>query len=97
MVRMLGTFLEDPLDVPQVVVDYAAEQMGVDDPSCVKRYAERLKTQYEHAREIRELLGFREFAEVEGEVTEFVASRVNPVSRRRNSATMPIKSFSERP
>ena len=32
---MLGTFLEDPLDVPQVVVGYAAEQLGIDDPSCV--------------------------------------------------------------
>ena len=34
-VRMLGTFLEDPLEVPRVVIDYAAEQLGVDDPSCV--------------------------------------------------------------
>jgi FMN-dependent dehydrogenase/Domain of unknown function (DUF4158) len=38
-VRMLGTFLEDPSDVPQVVVDYAAEQLEVDDPSCIKQYA----------------------------------------------------------
>ena len=54
-VRMLGTFLEDPLDVPRVVVDYAAEQLGVDDPSCVKAYAERVQTRYEHAWEIRDL------------------------------------------
>lgn len=74
---MLGTFLEDPLDVPQVVVDYAAEQLGVDDPSCVKAYAERAQTKYEHAWEIRDLLGFRDFDdEAEAEVTAFIASRV---------------------
>ncbi|MEV4248283.1 DUF4158 domain-containing protein [Streptosporangium canum] len=43
-VRMLGTFLADPLDVPQVVVDFAAEQLGIDDPSCIKQYAERSET-----------------------------------------------------
>ena len=75
-VRMLGTFLEDPLEVPQVVVDYAAEQLGVDDPSCVKAYAERVQTRYEHAWEIRDLLWFRDFTdEAEAEVTAFVASR----------------------
>jgi hypothetical protein len=71
-VRMLGTLLE----VPQVVVENAAEQLGVDDPSCVKAYAERVQTRYEHAWEIRELLGFRDFTdETEAEVTAFVASR----------------------
>ncbi|GAA1311285.1 hypothetical protein Psi02_55120 [Planotetraspora silvatica] len=43
--RMLGMFLEDPGDVPRVVVEYAAEQLGVDDPSCMKEYGERLQTQ----------------------------------------------------
>jgi hypothetical protein len=46
-VRMLGTFLteSDPVGVPQVVIDYVAEQLGIDDPSCVKLYPERLQTQ----------------------------------------------------
>ncbi|MFI7454500.1 DUF4158 domain-containing protein [Nonomuraea sp. NPDC049714] len=75
-VRMLGTFLADPTgDVPHVAVDYVAEQLGVADPSCIKHYAERLPTQHEHAREIRELLGLREFAEAEAELRAFVASR----------------------
>ena len=43
-VRYLGTFLTDPLDVPNVVVDYLAEQLGVVDSSCVKRYGERDQT-----------------------------------------------------
>ncbi|MFG6201210.1 DUF4158 domain-containing protein [Nonomuraea sp. JJY05] len=55
-VRMLGTFLEDPIDVPRVVVDYAAEQLGIDDPSCIEEHAERVPTPYEHSREIRDLL-----------------------------------------
>ncbi len=56
-VRMLGTFLADPGDVPYVAVEYVAEQLGVADPSCIKSYPERLPTQHEHAREIRGLLG----------------------------------------
>jgi TnpA family transposase len=75
-VRMLGTFLEDPVDVPRVVVDYAGGQLGIDDPSCIKQYAERVPTRYEHAWEIRDLLEFRDFTDVQEEVAAFVASRV---------------------
>jgi Domain of unknown function (DUF4158) len=48
-VRYLGTFLADPVDVPTVVVDYFAEQLGIADASCIKAYGERPKTAYEHA------------------------------------------------
>ena len=34
--RYVGTFLADPLDVPTVVVDYLADQLGIADPSCAK-------------------------------------------------------------
>jgi hypothetical protein len=47
--RYVGLFLEDPLAVPWPVVEYLAEQLGIDDPSCVKRYTERQMTAYEHA------------------------------------------------
>jgi len=41
-VRWLGTFLEDPLDVPGGVLDFVAgQQLGMADPSKVKRYTER--------------------------------------------------------
>jgi TnpA family transposase len=52
-IRSLGTFLADPLDVPADAVAYVAEQLGIVDASCFRRYAERLPTQHEHAREIR--------------------------------------------
>jgi hypothetical protein len=40
-VRCLGTFLEDPLDVPGAVLDFVAWQLGVADPAQVKQYTER--------------------------------------------------------
>nr|WP_307866479.1 DUF4158 domain-containing protein [Rhodococcus opacus] len=40
-VRHLGMFLPDPLDVPPELVDCLAAQLGIDDPSCVKRYTDR--------------------------------------------------------
>ncbi|WP_067144018.1 Tn3 family transposase [Microtetraspora malaysiensis] len=60
-VRYKGLFLEDPLGVPWPVVDYLAEQLGIGDPSQVKRYGERPKTGYEHAWMIRDAYGYRVF------------------------------------
>ncbi len=60
-VRYIGLFLGDPLDVPWLVVEYLAEQLGISDPSCVKQYVERAKTAYEHSWEIRRRLGYHEF------------------------------------
>lgn len=51
--RFLDTFLADPLDVPWVVVEFMAAQLGIADPSKVKGYGARLPTKHEHAREIR--------------------------------------------
>jgi hypothetical protein len=60
-VRYVGRFLENPLDVPWPVVEYLAEQLGIADPSCVKRYPDRAMTAYEHAWQIRDAYGFRAF------------------------------------
>lgn len=77
-VRMLGTFLTDsgPVQVPEVVIRYAAEQLGIEDWTAVKQYGDRPATPYDHAAQIRKLLGYREFAGAEAEVTAFIASRV---------------------
>jgi hypothetical protein len=78
-VRMLGTFLTDSgsADVPQVVVDYVAEQLGIIGAAAVKLYGDRPQTPYEHAAQIRSMLSYREFSEAEGEVAAFIASRVH--------------------
>ncbi|MDX3538148.1 DUF4158 domain-containing protein [Streptomyces sp. MB09-01] len=60
-VRMLGTFLSAPAEVPSGVAEFIAEELGIDDPSCLKLYPERLPTQHEDAREIGKLLGVRDF------------------------------------
>ena len=60
---MLGTFLgEDPTAVPRGVAAFVGEQLGIQDPACLRAYAERPKTAYEHQWEIRRECGYREFA-----------------------------------
>lgn len=74
-VRFLGTFLDDPLDVPSAVLEELAVQLEVADPSCVKTYVERVNTKWEHRREICRLDGWREFASVRDELTSWIDHR----------------------
>lgn len=60
-VRYTGLFLEEPLTVPWPVVEHLAEQLEIEDVSCVKEYVERLKTAYEHAWEIRDAYGYHQY------------------------------------
>ena len=73
--RYVGLFLEDPLDVPAEVVDFVAGQLGIEDPSCVKRYTERDKTRFDHAWEIQQACELKEFAEAEPGLRKWVAAR----------------------
>ena len=73
--RWLGTFLEDPLDVPGNVLDFVAGQLDMADPSQVKRYTERAKTRFDHQWEIRRACGYREFADAEAEFASWAAAR----------------------
>ena len=74
-VRWLGTFLEDPVDVPGVVLEFVAEQLEVEDPSQVKRYAERRETPFDHQRDIRRVYGWKDFTDVDDEFAAWVAAR----------------------
>jgi hypothetical protein len=76
-VRYLGTFLADPADVPTEVLDFLAGQLGIADPSCIKQYAARPATQWEHAAEIRQAFGYRAFSEPQAaaELCGFLAAR----------------------
>lgn len=76
-VRMLGRFLPDPLEVPWEIVERLAGQVDVEDPSCLKQYAQRLPTQHEHAREITSVYGYRTFEDTgaQQEFRTFLAAR----------------------
>ena len=74
-VRYLGTFLPDPLDVPTVVLERLAGQLGIADPSCVKRYTERRTTPFEHREEIKAAYGLREFSQAGDEFAQWARSR----------------------
>ncbi len=74
-VRYLGMFLPDPLNVPANLVDYLAEQLGIDDPSCVKAYLDRKQTRYDHQAEIIGKHGLIEFADIEAELAAWIADQ----------------------
>jgi hypothetical protein len=75
-VRYVGRFLTDPLEgVPTEAVDFLAGQLGIADPSCVKRYSQREPTHREHAGKIQKALGLKDFAEVEAELAVSVGRR----------------------
>jgi hypothetical protein len=57
--RWLGTFLEDPLDVPGEVLDFAAGHLETAAPSQVKRYTKGAKTRFGHQWKIRRAQGLR--------------------------------------
>ncbi len=62
-VRWLGTFLDNPLDVPATVLEFVAGQLGVSDPLVARKYGERVKTLSDHQLEIRRAEGLRDFTE----------------------------------
>jgi hypothetical protein len=49
-------------------VDFLAAQLGIADPSCLKRYAQREQTHREHAGKIQNALQLTDFAEAEAEL-----------------------------
>ncbi len=64
--RFLGTFLADPVNIPVGVIAYVATQLGIANPQCIARYAERVQTQQDHAQEIRQHYGYKEFSDRRG-------------------------------
>ena len=61
-VRFLGTFLDDPVDVPAGVASDLARQLGIPDLGCLALYREG-RARWQHAREIRAGFGYREFTD----------------------------------
>ncbi len=61
--RFLGTFLVDPVNIPIGVITYMASQLSIPDSRCIIRYADRVQTQQDHAQEIRQYAGYKEFSD----------------------------------
>ena len=61
-VRFLGTFLDDPVDVPVGVTGDLARQLEIADPACLALYREG-RVRWQHAWEIRAGFGYREFTD----------------------------------
>jgi len=75
-VRLIGTFLEDPIDVPTSVVDFVARQLGIEDSSCLKHYPGRRKTPLEHQWELARAYGWHSFADAEAQLASWIHDRV---------------------
>ena len=60
--RFLGTFLDDLAEVPPGVIAYLARQLYIDQLSGFLIYRQS-ETRWDHAAEIRDHCGFREFSE----------------------------------
>ena len=65
-VRFLGTFLINPIDVPQGVVNYLASQLEITDVDCLQNYLSRPTTHWVHAQSIKKHYGYRDFSEQPG-------------------------------
>jgi hypothetical protein len=61
-VRYLGIFLEDPMDVPAVVLHSLAKQLRIDSIEDTSAYGTS-EQRWLHAAEIREIYGYVEFAD----------------------------------
>jgi hypothetical protein len=66
---------DNPVDVPTAVVDFLAEQLGIEDSSCLKAYTERVKTPYEHQWEIGQAEGFIDFGETRARAERWFRGR----------------------
>ncbi len=65
-VRFLGTFLLNPIDVPQGVVNYLAAQLEIENVDCLPKYLVRSNTHWEHTLIIKQHYGYRDFSEQPG-------------------------------
>ncbi|WP_135230823.1 DUF4158 domain-containing protein [Deinococcus fonticola] len=63
--KFLGTFLSDPLAVPDSVIRTLAVQLQLPRSIQLHRYLDRRETRFNHQTEIRKMLGYKDFDAVE--------------------------------
>jgi len=59
--RFLGTFLENPTEIPRSVIDYVAAELRINDVSSLTKYGSG-ETRWDHKEEIRQCFEYRQFA-----------------------------------
>ena len=64
-VRFLGTFLDNPIDVPDVVVAHVARQLAITDRTCLRHYGVG-GTHWDHVKAIKAAYGYRDFSDQPG-------------------------------
>ncbi len=64
-VRFLGTFLDNPTEVPGAVVAHVARQLAITDLTCLRRYGVG-ETHWDHVNEIKAAYGYRDFSDQPG-------------------------------
>jgi hypothetical protein len=64
-VRFLGTFLDNPTEVPDVVVAHVARQLALTDLTSLARYGVG-ETHWDHVNEIKATYGYRDFSDQPG-------------------------------
>jgi TnpA family transposase len=64
-VRFLGTFLDNPIDVPDVVIAHVARQLAITDLTCLTRYGVG-ETHWDHIDAIKAAYGYRDFSDRPG-------------------------------
>lgn len=57
-VRFLGTFLANPIDVPNQVVHYIAKQLAIELPVVLASYMDRKATRLDHCGEIKTVFDY---------------------------------------
>lgn len=62
-VRYLGTFLEDPVDVPSQVIQALGSQLAIQDLTCLQAYRSS-ERRWDHAVEIRKFGNYQDFTQV---------------------------------
>ncbi|TXK42151.1 DUF4158 domain-containing protein [Nonomuraea sp. C10] len=73
--RYVGRFLTDPLDVPDEVLVYLGEQLGIEDVPQISQYTERRSTPFEHQAAIRKANALKEFSQAEADFIVWASAR----------------------
>ncbi|MEU7748077.1 DUF4158 domain-containing protein [Nonomuraea sp. NPDC049158] len=73
--RYVGRFLTGPLDVPDEVLTYLGEQLGIEDVSQINQYTERRNTPFEHQEVIRKAYELKEFSQAEVDFIVWAGAR----------------------